>query len=456
MSTLQVETGRANVAPLEFQRVAHLEGIQPALIHSAIKVYQLAFAGPPYFELFSDEAVMETMHRLTQADADLILGLKKGSAISLAGGYLRPDGVYYIDELAVDPAFQGCGYGRQTLTQLLTLSKERAPTQHEIRTGLHNFKAIRLYESLGFEQEKGCEIVSNRRQDNRLGLDERIYLARPPLSVEERLNTLKRVAVAYPSGNTTAVVFDQLLDADRKALNTKIMDSWKNQRPSKAEIEQCCFVTLPKHPQSVARVEMFGGEFCANATRSVIQLITDGQDYAGHIEVSGVKNPLEFNVKDQVVTLQMPLPATGSLITIVDEGTLVFLDGITHLVVTDTAGKPSPRELFNALRQENKYDCTSYPAFGISYYDAETNKADFCVWVKAVDTVFDETACGSGTCSIGVATASLAKKSVELEIIQPSGESIRTLAHCNRLGLIEKSFISGRVEILHQGAFKIG
>ena len=266
---------------------------------------------------------------------------------------------------------------------------------------------------------------------------------------------LKHMAVAYPSGNTTAVIFDQLLDLDRKKLNGDIMSSWIRQKISDSEIEQCCFVTKPKNLEAIARVEMMGGEFCGNAARSVIALITKGLDYEGLIEVSGVDYPLQFVVKNGRVRLEMPLPKAQSLVEKVEEGFLVHLDGITHLVVIGNH-KISPREQFLALKEKDQYHCTSYPAFGVSYFDPETKNADFCVWVKAVDTVFDETACGSGTSSIGIALAQSSQTSIVEKVRQPSSEEIVTIADYDlQLEKISGSFIEGEVKILFDGEFSI-
>src|SRR5687768_3779955 len=77
-------------------------------------------------------------------------------------------------------------------------------------------RALDTYQS-AFAPERVYEVVPQRRQDGDIGLDERVYLSNPPSLERERPETLKRTAIAYPSGNTTAIVFDQLLYADRKA-----------------------------------------------------------------------------------------------------------------------------------------------------------------------------------------------------------------------------------------------
>jgi diaminopimelate epimerase len=270
------------------------------------------------------------------------------------------------------------------------------------------------------------------------------------------LSTLKRVAIVYPSGNTTAVVFDQLLDTDRKILNDQVMQAWKRGYPDESKIEQCCFVTLPCSSDAAARVEMFGGEFCGNAARSAAWLITGGKEYTGKLEVSGVDRSLEFTVKNGEVSVEMPLPVSGQFVTQVREGSLVWLDGIMQLVVTQENQRKcqTPRMLLTRLLSENAYNLADQPAVGVSYYDQKSGKAEFCVWVNEVDTVFDETACGSGTSAIGVALATMRGESVALPVIQPSGESIATAAVFEE-GTVTKSKIAGAVNVLYDGEFSL-
>lgn len=435
----------------EVVSISDLAALEKPTRDSAIETYQQAFAREPYGEAFTAEEAEDALKYVLEQEGDLVIGKLGNKAVSLAGGYRKPEGTYYIEELAVAPDEQGKGYGWATLARLLEAAE--AP-RYEIRTTVRNEKAIDLYTSSGFTAELGTEVVAQRRQDGRVALDERIYLSKPPLPEQERLDKLKRAVIAYPSGNTTAVVFDQFLDGDRKKLNEQVMRTWRTLRPEQPEIEQCCFVTLPRNPEAVARVEMFGGEFCGNATRSVVWLITKGQDYSGFIEVSGVERPLAFSVKDGQVSVEMPLPETVELVQPVTEGSLVQLDGIAQLVVTKPKSGRTPRELLTDLLRANKYGLANQPAVGVSYYDQPSGKAEFCVWVNAVDTIFDETACGSGTCAIGIAEAAKTQQLVKLNVVQPSGESIRTEAEYTN-GVVTKSFISGEVAVLYDGEFKL-
>lgn len=78
------------------------------------------------------------------------------------------------------------------------------------------------------------------------------------------------------------------------------------------------------------------------------------------------------------------------------------------------------------------------------------------MWVKAVNTMFDETACGSGTCAIGVAAATTKKQNQKLEVIQPSGESITTEARFNtESGEVIASSIAGKASILYDGELSL-
>ena len=448
-----------NTEALEVMPLTNLSELNQAQISSAVNTYQRAFANPPYQEAFTDGEAYDALQYILDKDGDLVMGKTTDNVIALAGGFMKSGNVYYIEELAVDPESQGQGLGRRVLKALIDKAVERKPVALEIRTTKRNDKAIGLYDSDGFVGQAVDEVVAQTRQDGKLGLDERVYLLK---NIEkdgmEKPKSLKRAAIVNPSGNTTAVIFDQMLDTDRKKLNSLVMLAWKAKEAGQPEVEQCCFVTLPNDKEAVARVEMFGGEFCGNATRSVIQLITEGKDYQGMIEVSGVGRPLNFNVRNGIIALEMPLPQVGNLATNVAEGTLVLLDGIAQLVVTDANSqqKQTPREMLTELLRQNKYYLAEQPAVGVTYYCEATKKAKFSVWVKEVNTVFDETACGSGTCAVGIASALDKKQNQKLEVIQPSGESITTeAAFDNASGEVVASNIAGKVSVLYDGELSL-
>ncbi|HKU18854.1 MAG TPA: hypothetical protein VJP80_06300 [Candidatus Saccharimonadales bacterium] len=269
------------------------------------------------------------------------------------------------------------------------------------------------------------------------------------------MNNLQRLAVVYPSGNTTAVVFDALpASQNRKMLNKQIIRAWEKEFPDRPAIEQCCLVATPRSADAVLRVAMFGGEFCGNATRGALWLLAKDRYSSGLVEVSGVDYPLAFEIQGREVLLEMPLPRQGQLLRPVAEGQLVQLDGITQLVVSQTGQAQNPRALLTKLLSTNTYDLARQPCVGVACYDSISGQAQFCVWVRDVGTMFDETACGSGTCAIGIARAWESGKDTALSVIQPSGEVIKTTA-TYAAGSVRTSFIAGTVEILYDGAFTL-
>jgi histidine racemase len=442
---------------LNIQKVSALNSLDGSMLAGMISVYRQAFAQDPYNEDCSDDEAEAKFAYILERMGDLLVGKLGDTVAAIAGGYVLNDDEYFIEELAVAPEHQGHGYGRTALKALLQEASTGRFSQFRVRTTGKNVKAIRLYQSEGFTSEAVTQVVSHRRKDGAFSVDERVYLSRPPYDISPSWATLRRMVVAYPSGNTTALVYDQLLSSDRKLLNDRIMRSWKSAHPDLPEIEQCCFLTLPFNSEAAVRVEMFGGEFCGNATRSAAWVVTEGNDYSGLIEVSGVDKPLKFTVQGGEVTVEMPLPEGNRRPRVVDEGTLVELDGISQLVVTDTSHREikTARQTLSELLASNKYGLAGQPAVGVTYYDSSTGQAEFCVWVNEVATIFDETACGSGTCAVGVAAAARAGGAERLSVTQPSGEVIITDSEYDSdLAQVTGSSITGQVKILYDGEFE--
>lgn len=262
-------------------------------------------------------------------------------------------------------------------------------------------------------------------------------------------NTLQRVVVSYPGGNATAIVFDDVIGANKKLLNESLVQAWKLQFPNMPEIEQCCYVTRPKNQSAIARVEMFGGEFCGNAARSVARILAKN-DKAGLIEASGARVPLRFVRKDNEVTLYMPRLKVKNLVMFTPEGAIVYLEGIVQVVIIDDTDTPDLRSILGRLLKDGRYNLASEKCVGVSFYNPKTKKADFCIWVREVETIFDETACGSGTCAIGIVRAIITKAPVELLVRQPSGEVITAIVNYSDNEIKDVS-ISGSVKILYEG-----
>lgn len=271
--------------------------------------------------------------------------------------------------------------------------------------------------------------------------------------MQNKVTKLQRIVIAYPSGNTTALVFDALPILDRKALNRRIIEAWGGgKRGGPGGVEQCALITKPNDSAAVARVEMFGGEFCGNATRAAAWAINGGRNGNGMIESSGVSRPLRYEIKDGVVGLEMPLFGSANFIQKTAEGYIIGFEGITQLVVIDPRAVEMPRGLLIDILQTNKYKFADQPCVGVSFYNQSREKAAFCVWVRDVATMFDETACGSGSCAIGVALAVMAGRSRSVRVVQPSGEGIVVNATVDeRTKDIKTATITGGVSPVYDG-----
>lgn len=261
---------------------------------------------------------------------------------------------------------------------------------------------------------------------------------------------LNRVVIAYPSGNTTAIIFDDISGLDKKRLNRALMSACKLLL-GKTEIEQCCAVVKSQKQNTIGRVEMFGEEFCGNATRSCVYVLAHGVISNGLIESSGTDQALRFNVENNIVSVEVPFPHNADIVSKVDDETcIVMLDGIVHVVKISDDNNLDPRHHMEKLLEDNFLNVQSYPAVGVSIYSKKTNKARFCVWVKKVATIFDETACGSGTAAIGMTLSYLHGNEYSGGVIQPSGE---TIAVSCGLSSGQRTYvtISGAVDILYDG-----
>ncbi len=429
---------------------------------AAVDLYRTAFSRPPYREAISAADAEAALTGLLRRGGEVLLAHDGDEVVALAGGEPREPGRYHLDQLAVHPDRQGAGLGRRLLTALLDHPPVREAACVEVWTKADNHPALGLYQANGFVPDGAAVVVPRTDLEGRSRLHRSVRLTRPgpatasPCADPDRLH---RVAVTYPSGNATAVVFDQhRLDEDRATLNRRLIRGLAAAHPDLPGIEQCCFVTEPSDPRAIARMEMFGGEFCGNAARSVVHLATRGRPMRGWLEASGVRDPLAFEVDESGVRLNLPLPEDAEVVRPTSHGVLVGLEGITHLVVAgdELPGDAARRALLDELRDGpdagGRDPLLEQGALGVTCWQPDATQAAFSVWVDEVDTVFDETACGSGTGAIAVALAHQRRAPVEVDVGQPSGRIIRAGAHyAGAVGRVAEAWIAGEVEVRYDG-----
>jgi len=250
--------------------------------------------------------------------------------------------------------------------------------------------------------------------------------------------------ILNPGGNKTALVFgtDYTLE-EKKKINEKILSE-------NLEVEQVGF--LDKENK---RLEMAGGEFCVNATRCAIWECLDGKEGTIKISVSGQNNMLEGGItKNKTVYAKMDLNNNLEKIVKTEcEFSIVKLDGIVLLVMDEEKSKYYINKL-KTCENEAKLELKQIminsnieeKAIGVILLEKVQNATKIypIIWVKSIDTLYFETACGSGS----LATAIYKYKETtekEFEIIQPSEYTIKVLLSAKN-NFIENAIIEGVVE----------
>lgn len=258
--------------------------------------------------------------------------------------------------------------------------------------------------------------------------------------------------IFVPGGNDTALVFGLESDIEiRKYINDDIMKKFPN-------VEQVGFISKDiSQPQLL----MAGGEFCGNATRSAAWYYLKGLPGELRLKVSGVKNLLRAGVnKENEAWAQMPVCDNFDNIELLKDGYfLVKMEGITHIVIMPKQSAVYLKSGID-LRDHAKNILSQFKllndfAAGVMFVEDKRNilKIHPCVYVSGINTMFYETACGSGTVAVGMVMASTERKSTEVSLVQPSLKSIKSNVKCQN-GKIIEAFISGEIEtdnILHRG-----
>lgn len=249
--------------------------------------------------------------------------------------------------------------------------------------------------------------------------------------------------IFVPGGNATALVFDAENNLQfRKTINDTIMKTLPY-------IEQVGFLTSDiGNPE----LSMAGGEFCGNATRCAAWHFLNGIPGELSLKVSGVNKRLNAGVtKENEAWAEMPVNNNLTDIKEISDGFfLVEMEGISHIVIT-------PEQSQKYLGQANlkisgkeilsSYQLLNIPAAGVIFTEKETSayKIHPCVYVSAINTLFYETACGSGTIATGLVIAMLRGKSIEVPIVQPSSKIITAIVCCCG-STVTKAIISGKIE----------
>ena len=196
------------------------------------------------------------------------------------------------------------------------------------------------------------------------------------------------------------------------------------------QVEQVGFLSDKEN-----RLEMAGGEFCINGARCAIFEYLKGKEGKIELLVSGTNKKIIGKVlKNRNVEVKLNInKKISDLIEIKNDFTCIKIDGILIAVLDEEKSKKYIQKLKEneqstkiELKQLMINDINSdEKAIGIILLEKVSQKIKInpIVWVKEINTIFYETACGTG--SIGTAIYNYLKNSQkEIELVQPSGYSI--------------------------------
>ncbi len=271
-----------------------------------------------------------------------------------------------------------------------------------------------------------------------------------------KVNVGKReISVKYrilnPGGNMTALVEGiDYTKEERKIINDSILS--KN-----SDVEQVGFLDREE-----MRLEMAGGEFCVNATRCAIFELLNYKVGEISLSVSGNNEKVNGGIKrDNVVYANIKLNQNiSSFKQKYGKYQLIMLDGITLLILNEKdskcqikALKEDREETMKKLKEEMEGINTSSEALGIILLEEidGITKINPVIWVKTIDTLYYETACGSG--SLATAIYLYLDKNIEsVKLLQPSGYFIKVTLNVKRGNnnevIISDADIEGNVQIV--------
>ena len=218
-----------------------------------------------------------------------------------------------------------------------------------------------------------------------------------------------------PIGNITALVTSNAAKSDYKDISGRIMA----ENPG---VEQVGFAELK---EDVIKLNMAGGEFCGNATMSAAALKYELSQNTGEVCRTVLVEPLGVEVKVNVsggsgvfdCECLMPPPKEIENYTFFAGGRrytypLVCFDGIMHIIADGDLPENAAEGVIKDLAKQ-----LGAPALGIMIFDKNENRLVPLVYVEAVNTVFFEKSCASGTCALAAAMGFCEKT----DIIEPGG-----------------------------------
>lgn len=247
-----------------------------------------------------------------------------------------------------------------------------------------------------------------------------------------------KIRVANPAGNITVFVMDKVQREDYAKISAQILDR------KELHAEQVGFI---EQEGKAVHMQMMGGEFCGNATRSfayLLSMLSDEKPEEVLVDVSGSDRPLkaEINPEKGTSRVEMPLPVDRKELRLGEKAVypVVVFDGICHIIAE---GAPGEQELVDRLIAEAEKICPC-EAYGVMFLQKEHMVP--VVYVKETDSMVWESSCGSGSMGAAVYLSEQEKDgSFVYRLHQPGG--VIEASVCKENGKVISCKMGGPVEI---------
>lgn len=262
-----------------------------------------------------------------------------------------------------------------------------------------------------------------------------------------------QITITRPAGNDQLLIKDLVTKEQKRFINDEMIRRFPN-------VEQVSFYEDDPE-KNTAQLELAGGEFCGNATRSLAYLLLEGKKGSIYIKTSGTKQILQCGIKkENTAFAQMPIfPELNSVRKIDKNLFRVDLEGIIHLIYDKPTGMKTESQLKEFTRSilEKENLLYSSPAAGVMFVEDKENEMVLkpVVWVRDIETLLYETACASGTTAVGLwLTRKRNTNALYQKIKQPTGKYIYVSIEKNEKTFLS-AFIDGPIEILQKGFVEI-
>lgn len=219
-----------------------------------------------------------------------------------------------------------------------------------------------------------------------------------------------------PSGNDTMLV-EGLLEkfSERKAINDELLTVYP-------QLEQVGFVSTTGQPQLL----MAGDEFCGNASRCAAVYYLVGLDGRIDLRVCNGQKIITVGIENGQAWSEIPLLnpiVKANVRPLSDTAFCVGMDGITHYVFEEKVSNVKEEAQARLDQWADQFQNCVGIIF-VSTDDKGETAIQPVVYVRSIETLFYETACGSGTVAVALVQYFKSGQAVNMKLKQPSGQWI--------------------------------